>query len=219
MDADNDHGDVRAIRRILFVTNAESGQANTILALALEASTRPQVEVHVASFPSLKKRVEKLSQKLNFHSLDGKDMIQVLRGRGITEQNLPHPPRSGVLAVYSKAMALIITVWDGECTFSVLALNLEMYPDVVSLVFVFFSAAYMQVFDSIRKIIEELKPGIVVVDYLLNPGFDACRALNQEFVVNSPNPPLDVVRPHLPWLTGFWRFTGCVPTFHLGPRF
>ena len=80
------------VKKILFVTNSESGQANTILAMALEATTRPHVEAHIASFPVLKRRVERLSQKINFHPLDGKDMLEMLAAQGITEETIPHPP-------------------------------------------------------------------------------------------------------------------------------
>lgn len=105
---------VRA-KKILFLTNAESGQANTILATAHEASTRPNVEVHIASFPILERRVQKLSSKLNFHPLDGKDLVEVLRVQGYLESNLPHPPTTRDYTAYSEYLAAIIAGWDGEC--------------------------------------------------------------------------------------------------------
>ena len=64
-------------RKILFVTNSEIGQANTILAMALEATTRPHLEAHLASFPVLKRRVESLNPEINFHPLDGKAMVEM----------------------------------------------------------------------------------------------------------------------------------------------
>ena len=54
--------------------------------------------------------------------------------------------------------------------------------------------AYMRICDSIKRVIEGLDPGIVVVDILLNPGFDACYSLNRKFVMSSPNTLLDVAR-------------------------
>jgi hypothetical protein len=77
MDAQNGDPRIRT-RKILFLPNAESGQANTILALALEALTRPHVKVHVASFPILKRRVERPGPIPNFHTLDGVNMFRVL---------------------------------------------------------------------------------------------------------------------------------------------
>ena len=71
------------------------------------------------------------------------------------------------------------------------------------------SLAYVRIFNSIKKLIKELRPELVVVDTLLNAGFDACYALNQKFVANTPNTPLDVSRWHQPWMKGFWYY----PTF------
>jgi len=106
-------------RKILFVTNAESGQANTILAMALEALTRPHVEVHIASFPVLKQRVERLSPKLHFHTLDGKDLLEALASapQGLKEVHYSHPPTWKSFAPYGQSLGLILTGWDGECTF------------------------------------------------------------------------------------------------------
>ena len=68
----------------------------------------------------------------------------------------------------------------------------------------------MRIYDSIRKMIEEINPGIVVVDILLNAAFDACYSLNQKFVLSFPNPPTDILKQHLPWLKGFWYYPVCV---------
>ena len=64
----------------------------------------------------------------------------------------------------------------------------------------------MQIFDSIKTIIEGVNPDIVVIDYFLNPAVDACYSLNREFVINTPNTPLDVVKVDQPWLKGFWYY-------------
>ena len=47
-------------KTVLFITSAEAGQSNSILALALELLTHSNVDVHVASFPALRKRAEEL---------------------------------------------------------------------------------------------------------------------------------------------------------------
>ena len=68
----------------------------------------------------------------------------------------------------------------------------------------------MRIYDSIRKVIEEINPCIVVVDILLNAGFDACYSLNRKFVMSSPNTLTDIAKPHLPWLKGYWHYPVCV---------
>ncbi|KAF9783703.1 hypothetical protein BJ322DRAFT_1196570 [Thelephora terrestris] len=48
-------------KTVLFLTVSEAGQSNSILALALELLTHPNIDSHIASFPILRKRVEQLS--------------------------------------------------------------------------------------------------------------------------------------------------------------
>lgn len=71
----------------------------------------------------------------------------------------------------------------------------------------------MKIYYSTRKILEELKPTIAVIDSLLSASFEACYPLNQKFVMNSPNTPLDITRMHQPWLKGLWYYPLSVPFF------
>jgi hypothetical protein len=114
MNSSNGQADIRT-RKILFVTNSESGQANTILAMAHEAATRPHVDVHIASFPVLERRVKKLSPKLNVHPLDGEDMLEVLRAQGVLERDLPHPPTTKSFAAYGRNLVTVMVCWEGKC--------------------------------------------------------------------------------------------------------
>ena len=200
MDATNYDATVQT-REVLFVTNSESGQANTILAMSLEATTRPHIQVHVASFPVLKRRVERLSPKISFHTLDGKDALEMATTRGLSEENIPHPPTTKSFKAYGRTLAALMTVWDGECAFCFL-LRIWVVTDACHP----FGSAYMRLCDSIKRVIEELNPDIVVVDSLMDAGFDACYSLNRRFVVSSPNTPMDLVRGHQPWLKGFWYY-------------
>jgi len=114
MDTNDGDADIQT-KKILFVTNSESGQANTILAMAAEAAARPHVQVHVASFPVLKQRVEGLSPQLNFHPLDGKAMNETVGAEGF--MFLRHPPTTKSFKPYHRNFPLILAGWDGECTF------------------------------------------------------------------------------------------------------
>ena len=116
MDTPNGDATIQT-KKILFVTNSESGQANTILAMALEATTRPHVEAHVASFPALKRRVEGLSPKIKFHQLDGKNMFEMMLPQGVSEATLPHPPTTKSYEPYGRTMSIVVAGWDGECAF------------------------------------------------------------------------------------------------------
>ena len=64
----------------------------------------------------------------------------------------------------------------------------------------------MPICNSIKQMIEGVNPNIIVVDNLLNAGFDACYSLNRKFVISSPNTPMDLARAHQPWLKGFWYY-------------
>ena len=116
MDAEKGQtDDAQTKKTLLFVTNAESGQSNTILALALEASTRQQVEIHVASFPILKRRVERLSSKIKFHPLDGEGTFEIFEAHGLSERDFSHPPVTKSFVAYDR----LRLVWDGDSTFNV----------------------------------------------------------------------------------------------------
>jgi len=103
---------------ILFITNSESGQANTILALAGELLSRPDTAVHVASFPALEKRVAALRDGVfprpsspTFHTIHDVDMNTALRKRGIRDEDLIHSPTTKSYKAYDIASA-IVTAWS-----------------------------------------------------------------------------------------------------------
>ena len=185
-------------KKLLFLTNSESGQSNIVLATALEALTRPHVEVHVGSFPVLKRRVEKLDPRLNFHALDGKPADEIARGRGFSVGDAVHPPLRKCLLVDERIFWIGYAAWDGESEFP--------FPPGVGDVSDGILLAYMRIFQSTVKLIEELNPTLVVVEGCFSPGFDACYSTNRMFVMCSPNAPLDITRVHQPWLKGFWYY-------------
>lgn len=107
---------------ILFITNSESGQANTILALVAELLSRPDTQIHVASFAALEKRVTALrdgtsprpsSSSLTFHTIHAVDMNTALRQRGIRDEDLIHLPTTKSYKAYDIASA-IVTAWSCE---------------------------------------------------------------------------------------------------------
>ena len=132
--------------------------------------------------------------------------------QGLSEANLSHPPTRKSFAPYGRSLGLVMTGWDGECTFRSLS-GCGWYLIAPS-----FDPAYMRIYDSIVKVIEELNPGLVIVDSLLNAGLDACHSLNRKFVLNSPNCPIDVARTQQPWLKGFWYYPMFVFTSNSIPK-
>jgi len=118
-------------KKLLFLTNSESGQANTVLAMALEAVNRPHVEVHVASFQALKGRVEKLDPRLNFHPLDGKSMSEMALIRELFVEPMPHLPTRKSFAAYCGDLGLAMVPWDGDSGFRSLCFGLWIVSDRV----------------------------------------------------------------------------------------
>ncbi|KAF9644590.1 hypothetical protein BDM02DRAFT_3121631, partial [Thelephora ganbajun] len=82
-------------KAVLFMTVAEAGQSNSIFAPALELLTYPNVDVHVASFPVLRKRAEELSyaarvverkhpdSSFTFHEIGGMSLREAFESKGL----------------------------------------------------------------------------------------------------------------------------------------
>ena len=83
---------------------AEAGRYNSVFALALELLTHLNVDVHVASFPILRKRAEELSSSagvverkhpastFTFQEISGMSLREACEPRGLAEDSWPHPP-------------------------------------------------------------------------------------------------------------------------------
>ena len=136
-------------------------------------------------------------------------VVEMIPVHGLSEESLPHPPATKSYEPYGRTSAAILTGWGGECTSFFLLLRVWVV-DVRRLP----GSAYVRICDSIKKVIEGINPDIVVVESLLDAFFDACYSVNCRFVMSTPNTPMDIERPHLPWLKGFWYY----PMFVLPAR-
>ncbi|KAH7262773.1 hypothetical protein BKA59DRAFT_489468 [Fusarium tricinctum] len=86
----------------LFLVNEQHGLSNVHVATASALlENDPDIEVHFASFPRLKaklERIKQLAQKTNseariaFHRLQGPSMFDAHRNAGRTVMDFPHPP-------------------------------------------------------------------------------------------------------------------------------
>ena len=73
------------MKKIIFLTDSEYGQANVILAAAYEILLLQQHEVHVASFAPLKDRINSLNELVPdnhvpaiFHTVFGPSALEAL---------------------------------------------------------------------------------------------------------------------------------------------
>ena len=108
------------------MTLAEAGQSNSIFALALELLTHPNVDVHVASFPVLRKRAGELSSSarvverkhpnstFTFQEIGGMSLREAVGLKGLGEATLSHPP---LARTHGEGLNIIITLvagWTGK---------------------------------------------------------------------------------------------------------
>lgn len=63
---------------------------------------------------------------------------------------------------------------------------------------------YVEGHDSCVEIIEKVRPGIIVVDSLLNQAKDACHTSRRQFVILSPNTFKENVPQ--PFLANIWKY-------------
>lgn len=113
-------------KTVLFLTVSEAGQSNSILALGLELLTHPNVNVHVASFPILRKRAEQLSSSakvvgnkhpgssFTFHDIDGMSLGEAIWARGVTGESIPHPPLAKSQDRGMKNLIHMVGSWTGK---------------------------------------------------------------------------------------------------------
>ena len=115
-------------KTILFITLPETGQSNSIFALALELTTHPNTDVHVASFPALRNRAEELSSStrvtekahpdsgFTFHEIGGISFEAAIEAKGLSGASFPHPPLAKSHDEGISKLIIMLTCWNGEGT-------------------------------------------------------------------------------------------------------
>ncbi|KAJ5362845.1 hypothetical protein N7541_003689 [Penicillium brevicompactum] len=176
---------------VLILTNSEPGQSNVQLAVAHEMLLRSGYDIHIASFPILEEKIKELnayagecatnSETATFHALEGPTCVEAVRQNFTHDSFMGVKPGYGVRAavnVYSNQLSLIVSMWNSE--------------------------DYLTVYDSCIKVIDEVKPDLIVVDLLLQPAIDACSVGKVNHCFLGPNTLLE----HIPTLrlTKPWKY-------------
>ena len=189
-------------KSILFLTNSEHGQAQVHLAIAHEILLNSDLEVHFASFPDLQSRVcglQKLhpSKPIGFHPINGPSMTEaMIKNRLRGWMGLSHP--CGVVnaakAFTKLPYVLIPREWDD----------------------------YFAIYQRCGEIVKEIRPAMVVVDSLLNPGLDMCRNWNNgegiermKYIVINPIDLIHMLYMMQPSLGAFWKYPAFCSGFPL----
>lgn len=160
--------------KVLFLPPAEFGQANIVLAMTSELLKREAIDVHIASFSGLAKRVQQLqpdmqppsnpsASTLTFHLLDGLTHTDALYRYLDADKSKVPPAISGDFSPY-RHLGDTLAPWPEE--------------------------EYMSLVDQYKRLIRELEPDSIVLDMIMAPSIDACRSLNRRYVLASPLPGL-----------------------------
>ncbi|CAG7959066.1 unnamed protein product [Penicillium olsonii] len=171
-------------RIILMMTNAEYGQFNVHLAVAQEFLQRENYRVHIASFPFLEAKVKELNlnawknatrppSRAKFHALDGPTFVQAATQHVKLTDVITRERGYGVRAavdIYTNEIPTLLSAWS--------------------------PADYLTIYDSCMRVIDAIKPDLVVLDWLLFPAIDACNVIQAKYCFLTPNTAFD----HIPSL-------------------
>lgn len=157
---------------VLFLTNNEHGLRNAILATSSALLTgHPDVEVHIGSFDKLHKRVQEIEQfarrrsplarSIKFHVLPGLSYGDRIFTGDRTIMDMIHPPGFAGVKKFADNIPMFFMPWTGQ--------------------------EYLDIYEAIERIFDEVDPAIVAVDPALGPAVDAVQHRNRNYVVLSTN--------------------------------
>lgn len=178
--------------KILLATNSEFGQANVFLAVghALQALDS-KVQVHFVSFAAISQPVSAASeysvrcspgaQPWTFHELDG-------------------PSYFDAMVMDSARVSDILVKRPGFFT------TVELQGLLSRFLLPWNGAGFIQVYQSFVRLVEDIRPDLVVVDCLFSPALSACHHIKSKHIILSPNTLKDFCAASQPWGAGLWKY-------------
>ncbi|PHH73738.1 hypothetical protein CDD80_3616 [Ophiocordyceps camponoti-rufipedis] len=178
-------------QKILFLTNSELGEANVFLALFTAlAKANPHVQVHLASFASLRIHADEVSRQvleklprarpLIFHEIRGLPIIDAYSDvYCFGSEAISTPLRFGTTLRSLNALVSVFLPYDG--------------PQLVEVV------------SSLADIIREVEPDLVVVNSVMSAGLTVCYHLRVKFMCLSPNSISLFAKRSQPRLEAMWK--------------
>ncbi|KAH8432964.1 Diacylglycerol acyltransferase family [Aspergillus melleus] len=143
--------------KVLFMANSEHGQTNIILAITHELLVRGDIDVHIASFPALERRVEKLltdkspaynesyRSRIHFHPVRGPSNTDVFIRTG--KRGAFHPPGYHGAVLGFQSLCEDIWGWTED--------------------------EYVDIYESCIEIIKDVQPSVIAADFFFLQGRDA----------------------------------------------
>ncbi|KAH8734142.1 hypothetical protein BGZ61DRAFT_445845 [Ilyonectria robusta] len=177
---------------ILFVTSELHGLANVHLATAYALlESHPDAKVHYASFPRFARRVKRASAQarklipeapeIAFHALDGRSYAEASPLTQISSsEKMVHAPGLKSAEGFCRIMKNGLSPWPAD--------------------------EYYDMYLSIRKIIEEVDPAVVVLDMVFNPAVDATRDMHRAHVILTPNALTGIAPAVQPGHKVLWKY-------------
>lgn len=169
-------------RRILLLTNSESGQSGVHLSAAHALlNIDHDVEVHIASFSALASSVARTSdfalktcppgrRPIFFHELNATSFLEATRRLPID---------------FFDTISAAPTTWDLP----------RAYLNLSSITCPWTAEGYVQVLREIEKVLDEVQPGVVGLDLLLQPAWPLLLKRGLKLHVLSPNSIRDYYQP------------------------
>lgn len=202
-------------KRVLFLTNSEHGQANVMLAAAhaLLVNNPPgSVEVHFGSFNPIAKAVAEASDFALREAARASSKQVSLNGDTVhcAGKQLPPP----IVFHEVQGIPFINCLLRPEFpTYDWLTLRPGFWntPRLLK-IFVegmfhpWAGSEYVEIFESVKAIIDEVRPDLVVLDNAFSPGVTAVHHLGIRFILLTPNTIKDFAAGIQPWGAAFWKY-------------
>ncbi|KAK1983969.1 glycosyltransferase family 1 protein [Colletotrichum cereale] len=180
-------------RKVLMLTNSESGQANVFLATTQALrNLDPDVDIHFASFEAIKSAVVATSAEISGRNINARPIkFHEINGMSSFKTWIENP-NIDVLRLLTMSPGF----WETPQTLAILSRASMPWT----------GPQLLQNFDEVRRIIKEVQPDLTIVDNLFTPGLTAVRQLGIKYIVLSPNTLKDFAAPLQPWAAFLWKY-------------
>ncbi|KAK7415566.1 hypothetical protein QQX98_005812 [Neonectria punicea] len=173
---------------VLFISNSEHGLSNVHLATASALlENYPDMDVHYASFPSVRRNLERISSfarekapgisDVVFHELKGLTFAQAIMKEG--RSFISAPGRAGIASL-AEHIQLWISPWTVE--------------------------DHVELFEELGTIIDNVDPAVVILDTWFRPAIDATRNKTRQHAFVTPNTLVDNFVASQPLRNMLWKY-------------
>ncbi|GFF59528.1 diacylglycerol O-acyltransferase 2A [Aspergillus udagawae] len=176
--------------RVLFLANSEHGQTNIILAITHELLVRGDVHVHIASFPALESRVNKLlhdnapsyndsfRSRIHFHPIRGPSNTDVFIRTG--KRGAFHPPGYSGAVLGFQSLCEDIWGWTED--------------------------EYVDIYQCCMQIIKSVQPSVIAADFFFLQGRDAAYNAGYTAILINTTSLTHIVLGLQPYSAALWKY-------------